>query len=360
MGIRAGAFLLVGSVFLAACVGTPQPASKPARPVMWPQPPDQPRFVYETVLRNSLSIAQESEEGRLRRLLAGAGEDARGFRKPLSVAARGGRIYVTDTEGRRVHAFDVPRRRFFTFGYRAEGELQKPVGVAVDGRGNVYVSDVSARRVVKYDGLGLYLASFGNPGELERPTGIGVAPRGDRVYVVDTGGVDSDKHEVVVYDGDGKKLFVIGARGRVSGRFNLPVDAAVAPDGTLYVLDAGNFRVQAFDRDGRFLHAFGEVGNGPGQFSRPRGIAVDRDGNVYVTDAGFANVQVFDSTGRLLLALGARGTEDAPGRYRLPAGVATDETGRIYVVDQFFHKIEVLRRLSDAEGTRLLGEFSNR
>ena len=361
MGIRLGAFLLLGTVLLfAGCATAPGPVSKQARPAMWPQAPDQPRYIYEAVLHNSQSIARESEEERMRRLLTGAGTEVRGFKKPLAVAARGGRIYVTDTEGRRVHVFDVPRRRFFTFGYRSEGELQKPAGIAVDSRGNVYVADVSARRVMQYDGLGLFLRAFGNRTELERPTGVGVAPSGERVYVVDAGGVDSDKHQVTAYDKDGKKLFVIGSRGKENGRFNLPVDAAVAADGTLYVLDAGNFRVQAFDRDGRFLRAFGEVGNAPGQFSRPRGIAVDRDANVYVSDAGFANVQIFDSAGRLLLALGGRGTEDAPGRYRLPAGVAADETGRVYVVDQFFHKIEVLRRLSDAEGGRLLEEFSTR
>jgi len=359
MGIRRSAFILLGVVLLlGACATTPDPASKRARPVMWPEPPDPPRYVYDAVLYDSKSIAAETEQQRLRRLLTGAGEVARSFKKPLGVAARRGRIFVTDTEERRVYVFDVPRRRFFAFGYRAEGALTKPAGIAVDGRGNVYVSDVSARRVVKYDALGMFLASFGNKSELTRPTGVGVAPSGDRIYVVDTGGVASNKHEVVVYDGSGTKLFVIGTRGTQPGRFNLPVGAAVAADGTLYVLDAGNFRVQAFDRDGRFLRTFGKVGTGPGQFSRPRGIAVDREGNVYVSDAGFANVQVFNSTGRLLLALGERGTTDAPGRYRLPAGVASDETGRVYIVDQYFHKIEVLRRLSDAEGARLLKKYS--
>lgn len=361
MEIRLRAFLLLGTaVMLAACTTAPDPVSKPAQRAMWPLPPDQPRYVYEAVLRNSQSVARDLEEDRLRRTLTGIADEARSFKKPLGVAARGGRIYVTDTEGRRVCVFDVPRRRLFTFGHRNEGELIKPAGIAVDGRGNVYVADVSARRVVKYDALGLYLGAFGGKAELERPTGVGVAPAGDRVYVVDVGGVDSDKHQVIAYDGAGKKLFVLGPRGTESGRFNLPVDAAVAGNGTLYVLDAGNFRVQAFDPQGRFLRAFGSPGNAPGQFSRPRGIAVDRDGNVYVTDAGFANVQVFDPDGQVLLALGVRGVEDAPGRYRLPAGVAADETGRVYVVDQFFHKVEVLRRLTDAEGLRMLSDYAKR
>ena len=359
MGIRSRAFLISGiaTALIGGCADVPvSPVSKPVVRPAWPEPPDVPRFVYEAVLRDSSSIrAGDSESDRLRRLMTGEAEVRAGLRKPLSVAARGGRIYVSDTEARRVFVFDVPRRRFFALGYRFEGELRKPAGMAIDGARNVYVADVSGRRVVKYDALGLYIAAFGGAADLERPTGVAVNAAGDRVYVIDAGGVDTDeRHRVVAYDQTGRRLFVIGRRGAGAGEFNLPVDGAVAPDGTLYVLDAGNFRVQAFAPDGRFLRSFGAVGNGAGQFARPRGIAVDRVGNVYVTDAGFANVQVFDPAGRLLLALGGRGAEDGPGRYQLPSGVAVDETGRVYVVDQYFHKVEVLRALSDAEGSRLL------
>jgi sugar lactone lactonase YvrE len=183
---------------------------------------------------------------------------------------------------------------------------------------------------------------------------VAVSADGARVYVVDTGGVDSDTHRIWQHDGEGAFVRVIGQRGSAAGEFNLPADAAVAPDGTLWVLDAGNFRVQAFDADGRFLRAFGSVGNGLGQFARPRGLAVDGEGLVYVADALLCNVQVFQPDGQLLLALGSRARDDAPGRYLLPARIACDETQRLYVVDQYLHKIEVLRRLGDEEGLRLL------
>ena len=127
----------------------------------------------------------------------------------------------------------------------------------------------------------------------------------------------------------------------------------MGPDGTLWVLDAGNFRVQAFDTEGVPLRAFGAVGTGLGQLARPRGLTVDRDGLVYVSDATFCNIQVFTPDGALLLAIGTRGERDAPGRFLLPAKLAADETGRLYIIDQYFHKVEVVRRLSDDEGRRL-------
>ena len=355
MRMRESRFLLLGNALLlvAACAA-PQPTAENARgPKVWPAPPDLPRYLYEAQLRGSRSLQADSDRDRMRRLISGEDDAPRSFGKAFGVAARSGRIYVTDTERRAVHVFDVPRRRFFTFGYRREGTLRKPMGIAVDARGNVYVTDQGARRVVMYDALGLYLKTLGGPEDLVRPTGVAASADGARVYVVDTGGVESDRHRVLAYDGDGRRLFHIGARGNGPGEFNLPVDAALAPDGTLYVLDAGNFRVQAFDRDGRYLRGFGGVGTGLGQFSRPRGIGVDPDGNVYVSDAWFGNVQVFDPRGRLLLAIGERAREDGPGRYRLPAGVAVDETRRLYVADQYFHKIEVIRRLDEGESRSL-------
>lgn len=338
---------------LAGCSTAPAPPVRRSL-LTWPALPEQPRFVFEGALRNAASLRDDSSLGEFRRLLTGDDESRSSFGKPLAVAAARGRVYVTDTEGRRVFVFDLPRRRTFSFGLRFEGELKKPAGIAVDSMGQVYVVDSTARRIVIFDALGLYLRHIDGSRSWARPTAVAVSAGGERIYVVDTGGVDSDSHCIWVHNLDGQALAPIGRRGSGSGEFNLPVDAGVAPDGTLWVLDGGNFRVQAFDAQGRFLRMFGSVGNGLGQLARPRGLAVDREGLVYVSDASFCNVQVFQPDGQLLLTLGARAEGDAPGRYMLPAKIATDETGRVYIVDQYLHKVEVLRRLSDAEGRQLM------
>lgn len=341
------------AVALGACTGTlDRHADAPA--LYWPTPPETPRFAFETALRNPSDLVENNEADRFRRLVAGDADPRPAFEKPFGVAARRGRIYVTDTVTRSVAVFDVPRRRFFHMGLRPPGTLLKPVGIALDGKMRVYVADVSARKVVVYDSLGLYLREIGGEADLERPTGVAVDAAGERVYVVDRSSNESLNHRVVAYDGTGRKLFVIGTRGSAEGRFNVPVQAAVAPDGTLYVLDSGNFRVQAFDRDGRFLRTWGKAGSEFGDFARPRGIAVDGEGNIYVTDAGYGNFQVFNPAGQLLLPVGRRGDSDKPGRYALPGGIAVDETGRVYVVDQYFRKVEVIRRLSAEEGERVV------
>ena len=178
-----------------------------------------------------------------------------------------------------------------------------------------------------------------------RPTGVGVTDDGERVYVVDTGGVERrDEHRVRVFNGlTGAHLFDFGKRGSENGEFNLARDAAVAPDGRVYVVDTGNFRVQVFDRDGKFLKAFGSVGRQPGSFARPREIAIDREGRVYVSDAAFGNLQIFDAEGGLLLHIGERSERDQPARYMLPSGIAVDRDGRIYMADEYFRRVDVYR-----------------
>jgi sugar lactone lactonase YvrE len=195
-----------------------------------------------------------------------------------------------------------------------------------------------------YDAEGQFLRTIGDDETLIRPSDVAVSPDGARVYVVDVGGVDSDQHRVQVFDAaSGGLLKTIGTRGSEQGQFNLPVQATVSTDGTLYVVDKGNFRVQAFRPDGDFAFAFGTAGRFPGQFFSPKGIATDNDGNVYVIDTAFGNFQIFNSAGELLLIIGDRGESGAPANYLLPAGIDVDTDGRIYVVDQFFRKIDIFR-----------------
>ena len=358
-GAEGAAWALLAGVFaLAGCAGIadkPATAGKDAIQVYWPMPPDQPRFKYEFRLRSPSDIEETTEEQRLKQLLAGAPATTEpAFQKPIALAARQGRIYVADSVGRTVIVFDVPRRKVFRFGLREPGSLAKPADIAIDDQLQVYVVDATYRRVFVYDNLGLFLRHIGGPGDLERPTGVAVDRDGGRIYVIDRASNESERHRVVIYGRDGQKLSELGRRGEGEGEFNVPLQAAVGSDGTLYVLDAGNFRVQAFSPDGRFLRAFGKVGNQLGNIARPRGIAIDAQDNLYVTDANFGNFQVFNREGQLLMAVGTPGIEDRPGRFGLVSGIAVDETGRVYVADQLFNKIEVYRPVPEDEARKVM------
>lgn len=334
---------LCAVMLVAACAATTQQGD--FVPPVFPPAPDEPRFYYERTIYSTANVTKPDKNADLKRILTGQVDGGDGFTKPYGVAAYHGRIFVSDSGGQSVLAFDIPGQRSFRIGDGGEGALAMPLGLDVDGNGNLFVVDGTAKQVQMYDKDGKFVRTLaGGKRLLSRPSGVAVDAEGKRLYVVDTGSVTNEKHRVVVFDVEsGKHLFDIGKRGTANGEFNLPRDVTIGTDGLLYVVDGGNFRVQVFKPDGTFVRVFGSVGRQGGQFSRPKEAAVDPDGNIYVVDSAFGNFQIFNPSGELLLAVGGRSEKDAPAGYMLPSGIAIDGDGRVYLVDQFFRKVDVYR-----------------
>ena len=333
-------------MLLAGCATGPGESRKVVLPV-FPPPPDEPRIIYERTLVSSADVEIESEDSVFKRFITGARRTGIGMGKPFGVTVHQGRVFVSDTLKRQVVAFDVSTGGFLEIGTESPGQLIKPMGLDVDLQGILYVCDASLKQVLVFDRDGKYLRRFGKTEMFDRPAGLTVNPEGDRVFVVDTGGVSSDRHRVLVFDANtGELLNTISKRGNGEGELNLPREATIGIDGNLYVVDGGNFRVQVFTQTGEFVRSFGAIGRRSGQFSRPKGIGSDQNGNIYVADTAFGNFQIFNSEGQMLLAVGSRNSVPGPARFMLPAGLAVDEDGRIYMVDQYFKKVDVFRPVS--------------
>jgi len=94
------------------------------------------------------------------------------------------------------------------------------------------------------------------------------------------------ERDLVLSEGMGRGLYRPGA-------------VAVADDGTIFVLDTGNFRVVVFDADGNALREFGRQGQGPGEFQRPFGFGVAGE-RVVVVDTRNNRVAAFSFDGELV------------------------------------------------------------
>lgn len=342
---------LVGSLacgiaaLLAACA--PLPPAKPAAdtgPMVFPAPPDEPRFIYERTIYGSADIMSQDAQSRLRQALTGEGLRGEALNKPNAIAVFQGRIFLSDSVDAVIRVFDVPNGRHFKIGDQGQGKLSKPLGIDVDRSGNLYVADSVAKAIMIYDKEGKFLRRIGDATWFDRLANVTVDPKGDRIYLVDVGGVASQQHRVRVVDAvSGAHLFDFGKRGKDPGDFNFPRDLVVGKEGRLYIVDSGNFRVQVFDRNGKFVKSFGSIGRQLGQFARPKEIAADAAGNIYVVDTAFGNFQIFNPDGELLMFVGSRSEQDGPARYILPAGIYVDEDGRVYMVDQWYRKIDIFR-----------------
>ncbi len=323
--------------------------------MLWPAPPDQPRFAFEVTLRTESNIVRETEQQALQNKWMGTTRrDSVIIGKPSAIVVREGRVYVAEPMAKAITVMDGAQGKLFRFGLRPPNSLDHPQALAMDASGLIYVLDTGLHRIMVFDPLGLFQFSIEVKTGFTNPVAVAVSPDGATIYIVDRGDLANNDHKVVAMDRGGKEKFRIGPRGQADGSFNIPLAATVASDGSLLVADSGNSRIQVFDAGGKFRFSFGGFGAEPGRFTRPRAIATDTSGNVYVADGGFQNVQIFNAQGQLLMPLGRLSASPGPGNYALIGVIAVDETNRLYVTDNLFRKIDVFRQLNDDEGMRLL------
>lgn len=87
----------------------------------------------------------------------------------------------------------------------------------------------------------------------------------------------------------------------------LPQDVAADGRGRLYLYDRAETTVIVLDGRGRLVRRLGRSGGGPGEFQFPTAIGVAPDGAVWVADAGKGAIVRFDSSGADLPELPSRG-----------------------------------------------------
>jgi DNA-binding beta-propeller fold protein YncE len=162
-------------------------------------------------------------------------------------------------------------------------------------------------------------------GMVREATAVALAPDGT-LYLVDR---LADRVQHV--DREGTVLDLWGDHGLAPGQFLGPEDIAVGADGDVFVVDAGNHRVQRFDGRGHYLRSYGLDDGWDGELLGPQGVAVAGDGTVFVTEFATGSVKHFRSDGTFLGAFGQEG----PLEERLddPRQIRLAPDGSLYVND---------------------------
>jgi len=120
--------------------------------------------------------------------------------------------------------------------------------------------------------------------------------------------------------------------------FNDPVDLAVDKDDSIYVLDAGNYRIQIVSDKGRFEDEWGARGEQDGYFDEPVALAINPDSDfLVVVDRGTYRIHKFELDGSHLLSFGEEGARK--GRLKNPVDVTVDTLDYMYVLDRDRHMI---------------------
>lgn len=259
---------------------------------------------------------------------------------PTSIFTKDGNVYILDGLINRLIVLDEAKALkgsiqspVLLYGYlygnqkKPEGYMSNPQGVRVDSEGKIFVGDSNYHDVVVFDSDGKEIERFGKyvsqrgivPGEFYNPTDVIVDLDG-YVYVSDV--ITS---VVQVFDPEFEPVMAI------QEGFTNPQGLAFDSEGNLLVVSSRSSIVSRIDISNVIDEEASEIDSYPLDGEWPVGISVDKDDNMYIGMTGSDEVHIVDPEGELIKKIGGRSTE--PGKFLGPQGVCVDGEGNFYVAE---------------------------
>lgn len=267
----------------------------------------------------------------------GAGEGQ--LNRPIALALdEANRLYVLEAGNRRISVFDAVSGDFFET-WPAPADPARawldPVDIAASKGGAVYLLDRARGQVLRYSSRGEILGSFGTPGsgagQMSAPRGIAVAPDSS-VWIADAG-----NGRLLRFSARGLLLGTHGSPGRGAGQFEGLQDVTVAGSGAVLTAESDPAsewtRIQHLDET---LTPFTSWGNG--EFKSLASIGISAGNSVFVADPADNSFQRFSLTGEFDHRLG--GDHETVGKIGSATGLDLARDGRlIYLADSRYHRI---------------------
>lgn len=250
-----------------------------------------------------------------------------------------GNIYITDQTNRRIRRVDAATGLIKTiagdgvYAYTGDGgpavsaRLKRPLGIALDGDGNVYVGDPDTNTVRRIDAAGIITKFAGNG--------------------------------TYGFGGDGGPA----TAAKLSHMLGLAADGA----GNVYICDADNNRVRKVNAAGIISTIAGNgtpASGGDGlqataaTINRPAGVFVSNTGEIYIAEYGGNRIRKINTAG-VISTFAGTGTGGFSGdngpataaELRAPIAVAIDGNDRWFIADLLNVRIrEVIKSLSFTAG----------
>ncbi|CAF1261812.1 unnamed protein product [Adineta ricciae] len=315
----------------------------------------------------------------------GAGDDQ--FTYPFGIFLDGSNsntLYVADTFNHRIQRWLAGATSGTTVagftGYYGNGlsQLWCPTSVTLDNNRNMFIVDSNNNRILQwaigsssgmivagdiYYGVAAYL--------LYAPMNIDFDSNGS-LFVADTANNRIQKFLISCPPAQNISTTVSPAttsapmsntiwslNGNSSTLLTEPSDISIERNGTLYVLDAGNYRVQRF-LPGSTVGATvvsGSYGTGWNQFYSMDAMSIDANGNIYIADSGNARIMKWSpGAPNGTIAVGGNGNGNNENQFRCTYGIFIPEnSSNIWLADTCNHRI--VRWNSPITGTTVCGSY---
>lgn len=303
--------------------------------------------------------------------------------RPWQIAFDGsGNLFITDTDNHSIRKVapggiittvaGTPGRRGFAGdnGLATQALLDSPVGIAVDGSGNLYIAEAGNNRIRKVtaaDGkittfAGTGSGSYGGDGglataaNLNFPYGLAL-DKDNNLYVAD---VNNHRiRKINVADGKISTVAGNGATGfngddilATGASIFSPINIAFDKDGNLFISDNGNHRIRRVNAANGLISTIAGTGQsgfagdgGPGnqaRLSNPAGVVVDGENNVYFADRGNHRVRKISAGTNIISTIAGAGPSGFNGdglsvlasRLSVPSSIAIDQAGNLFIADR--------------------------
>lgn len=177
--------------------------------------------------------------------------------------------------------------------------------IDLDETGRMYVADTHNGRVALFEMAGTRGELVGSiTARLAGPEGVLVHPNG-MIYVA-----GAWSNNVVAFR-DGAVVYELGG-------LSSPHDLEAAPDGRVWLADAGNDRILLLSES---LQIISELSGAPFHFDGVRYLDITPDGLLIAADKYSHTVKVIDPGGSLVATLGTGQPGEGDGVFRTPEGV---------------------------------------
>jgi N-acetylneuraminic acid mutarotase/sugar lactone lactonase YvrE len=200
-------------------------------------------------------------------------------------------LYVADRDLNRVVKLSPDGRGLLLQVGKAgsgNGELRHPFDVAVDGNGDIYIADSGNRRIQVFNSSGGYLRQFGQGVLLSTSEVRGITLTAEGLWVS-----DKEQERIFLFSRAGVLLKSIGGADSAVGELSRMRGLASDRLGALYVVEPNRDRVQKFDPQGKGLLAFGSKAGlnqadkkAKHYLTQPIDAAMAPDGSIWIADTG--------------------------------------------------------------------------
>ncbi|MFN8670572.1 MAG: protein kinase [Candidatus Sericytochromatia bacterium] len=219
-----------------------------------------------------------------------------------------------------------------SFGNYGHGELEfsSPRNIYIDKDNLLWISDTKNSRVQVIDKNGNFMFNLEFK-YMKAPCAV-IKDNEGTIFIL-----DAEDFKIRAFDIDFNCVFEFGGKGIKDYNLNSASSITISEDNKIYVTDPDSNIVKMFDNRGVFIKNITKKE----EFKSPFSITYSNN-KIFILDNAIPKIQANSKEGRVLFSFGKRGI--GTGEFTVPRSIATDKNNNIYITEKLTHRVQVFNQ----------------